>query len=157
METNPDHETFRIITVWVKKYLELMCKYQHKLHLQIYTHNYNIMKLFRSGSKMNCCEAPHSAVFSIPPLGYLFYRQIYGTYHFVVKYLWSLFLPDSVFQPNVNNCETSLYTFKSLFIRNVTCCECGDEHLGSSTMELVIFSNERVKGLNWMTACTFLI
>lgn len=37
METNPDHKTFRIITVWVKQYLELMCKYQHKLHLQIHT------------------------------------------------------------------------------------------------------------------------
>jgi hypothetical protein len=37
METNPDHETFWIMTVWIKEYLELMRKYQHKLHLQTYT------------------------------------------------------------------------------------------------------------------------
>jgi hypothetical protein len=51
METNPDHKTFRIIAVWVKEYLELMCKYQHKLHLQKYTHTSNSVKICRLGNE----------------------------------------------------------------------------------------------------------
>jgi len=39
MKTNPDHETFRIMAVCIKEYLELMCKYQHELYLQTYKYN----------------------------------------------------------------------------------------------------------------------